>query len=142
MAESLNLSFALIPPRDGKWVPYNETTNSWNGAVKDLIDEVADLSPSIFYLTQVRWKVVDFSLPIISTEMIFLVSSEPSYSFDIFLRPFHSFTWIFLYIAMFLFILACLLALVTRMGKEEQIEEFDFLKSIIFVYGACLRIEE
>ena len=134
IAESLNFSFALIQSRDGNWGSYDQATNSWNGAVKDLMEGVADVSPSSFTISQIRSTVVDFSTPIMLSANVFLVSAKPSYSWDIFSRPFDYFTWIVLYIT--IFIMAGFLALVTRWGREVQIKEFRLIKSFIFVYGA------
>ena len=134
LAESLNFSFALMPSRDGQWGSYDATTDSWNGAVKDLMEGVADLAPISMFTSHIRSTVIDFSIPIKSTRTVFLVSVQPSFSWDIFSRPFHYITWIFLYVTI-LFV-AFFLAIVTRFGREENQEEFRLMKSFTFVYGA------
>ena len=134
LAETLNFSFALIHSRDGNWGSYDQATKSWNGAVKDLIEGVADVSPSSFSLTQIRSTVIEFSLPILSAETVFLVSAKPSFSWDIFSRPFNFYTWTVLYIT--IIVMSCFLALLTRWGRETHLKEFDLIKSFIFVYRA------
>ena len=89
MAESLNFTFELVSSRDGNWGSYNKETESWNGAIKDLVDGVADMTPSSITLSYIRNTAVDFATPIVASHCVFLVSSKPSFSWDIFSRPFH-----------------------------------------------------
>ena len=98
------------------------------------MDGVADLAPINMRISQIRSTAVDFSIPIISSHTVFLVSTQPSYSWNICLRPFHTFTWLVLYAIIFL--VTFFLALVTRLGGEENIGEFRLMKSFIFVYGS------
>ena len=98
------------------------------------MDGVADLAPIDMAISHIRSTAVDFSIPIISSHTVFLVSTQPSYSWDIFSRPFHGFTWLVLYATIFL--VTVFLALVTRLGREENIGEFRLMKCFIFVYGA------
>ena len=134
MAVSMNFTYSLMPPRDGKWGSYDAASDTWNGAVKDLMEGVADVAPISLFMSHIRSTAVDFSIPIISSNNVFLVSNQPSYSWDIFLRPFHSLTWIVLYIT--IIVLSGILTLITRYGREEKIEEFRLVKCFVFVYGA------
>ena len=134
LAESLNFSFALVSSRDGNWGSYDQETDTWNGAVKDLKDGVADLAPSSVTISHIRSTAIDFSLPIVSSKNCFMISAVPSYSLDIFSRPFRIETWAFLYLT--IFIMACFLALIAKAGNEEKVSEFGLEKSFIFVYGA------
>lgn len=134
IAESLNFSFAITSSRDGNWGSYEAATDTWNGAVKDIKEDVADLAASSVTINKIRSTAVDFSIPIVSSTNCFLVSATPSYSLDIFSRPFHGDTWLFLYST--IVTMACFLALVARVGREEKIAEFKLVKSFVFVYGA------
>ena len=98
------------------------------------MDGVADLAPISMFMSQIRSTAVEFSIPIISSHTVFLVGAQPSYSWDIFSRPFHGLTWLVLYATIVL--LTFFLALVVRLGRDGKVEEFRLVKCFIFVYGA------
>ena len=134
IAKYHNFTYDLRPPRDGKWGTYDIESKSWNGVIQDIIEEVADLAPISMFITYGRSQVVDFSYPIISSHNVFLVNSEASYSWAIFLSPFTTLTWVMLYIT--IIVLTFSMTLVTILGKEENIEDFRLRNNFVFVFGA------
>ena len=44
LADKLNFTFDLYLSRDGNWGSRNSKTGQWNGLIKDLIDDVADIA--------------------------------------------------------------------------------------------------
>ena len=138
IANSINASIEWSSSRDGNWGTFNPKTNSWNGAIKDLMDNIVDLSSASFTISQLRSTVVDFSIPIVSSKYIFMVGTEPSFAWDIYYRPFHWLTWLSL-IFMILLLIVCL-AFVVRVGKEKNFKEFTLSKCMIFVFGAYAAI--
>ena len=134
LAESLNFSFALIPPKDGTFGSYNAESDSWSGMVKDIMDGDGDLSGSSLYFTYDRSKALDFSIPFLSSHCVFLVSTHTSFSWDIFLGPFHTNTWVILYLS--IIFLTGFMVLIMTVGREDKTEEFGLIQSFVFVYGA------
>ena len=134
LAESLNFSFALIPPKDGTFGSYNAESDSWSGIVKDIMDGDADMSGNGLFFTYPRSKAINFSIPFLSTDCVFLVSTQTSFSWDIFLGPFHTDSWVILYISILL--ITGLMVLIMTIGREDNIEEFGLIQSFVFVYGA------
>ena len=132
LALSLNFTYKLLRSRDRNWGSFDPDSGTWNGAVKDLMEGEADIGIGI-YITQSRSTVVDFSSTILSSISVFLVSSLPSYSFDIFIRPFDPLTWIVIHTSILL--LAIFLTLILKIGNEREIREFRPKKSLIFVFG-------
>ena len=134
LAATFNFTYTLAQPRDGKWGT-KEESGEWSGIIKDLIDEVADLSICSLILSEARAKVVDFALPFSSDFTQFFVSKQTSsYSVDIYTKPFNSNTWIVLFIIIigtsFIF------SAVTKQGKEKFYPEFSLRKCCVYVYGA------
>ena len=134
LAKSLNFTFTLKSSRDGEWGSFNRDTGEWNGAIKDLVDGVADVAPISLYVTQIRSTAVDFATPITKSFNVFVVSSKQTYSWDIFTKPFHSLTWLILYIM--IFCIGLFFTAVSRIGREDKINEFRLRKCLTFVYGA------
>ena len=134
LAHSMNFTYSLRSSRDGVFGTFDTDTGEWNGAIKDLIEGVADLGAISMFVSNIRSTAIDFSIPIYESYSVFLVSSQPSYSWDIFTKPFHSSTWLILYI---LIVCASIfLATVAKIGRDEKIEEFGLRKCFTFVFGA------
>ena len=134
LADQLNFTYELVPIRDGQFGFYDNKTNTWNGAIKDIMEGFVDVSVNGFVMTPKRSKVVDLSLPVVSSHYVFLVGTRPVFSWNIFFKPLHLLTW-----GMLLFLgllLACCLALVAHIGSDKAIEEFLLSKCIVFVFGA------
>ena len=134
LARSMNFTFKLAQSRDGKWGAVDES-GEWNGIVKDVMEEVADVSACTLFATQSRSTVIDFSLSFKSEYTTFFVSKQSSsYSIDIFTKPFTLQVWIVLFIVImgtsFTF------NAVIKIGKEKLSSEFSLQKCCIYVYGS------
>ena len=134
IAKHHNFTYDLRPPRDGKWGTYDTVSKSWNGVVQDIMEGVADMAAISMTITFGRSQVVDFSYPIITSHNVFLVNSKKSYSWDIYLSPFTTLTWVMLYITMI--VLTFTMTLVTILGREENIEHFRLRDNFVFVFGS------
>ena len=72
MADSLNFTFSLELPRDGR-MGSEDIYGQWSGIFRDLIDDVADISPTSLTVLQRRSSVVDFLLPFYRTSETFVI---------------------------------------------------------------------
>ena len=134
LAENLNFTFELEMSRDGNWGAQNKGTGEWNGLIKDLIDDVADIASAPLTVLKSRSLVVDFLLPVQSDSNTFIIRKHSSYSWDLFFKPFHLSTWIIIFI--FVISISISQACVVKLGAEKLRAEFDLEKCLIFVYGA------
>ena len=134
LATSLNFTFKLAKSRDEKWGAVDDS-GEWNGIVKDLLEEEADISACSLIVTESRSTAIDFGLSFRSTFTTFFVSKQSSsYSIDIYTKPFTATTWLVLFIIIigtsFIF------NGITKFGKEKLYPEFSLHKCCIYVYGA------
>ena len=134
LAENLNFTFELEVSRDGNWGAQNKVTREWNGLIKDVIDDVADIAAAPLTVLESRSAVVDFLLPVQSDYNTFIIRKHSSYSWDLFFKPFHLSTWIIIFI--FVISISFSQAFVVKLGAEKLRAEFDLEKCLIFVYGA------
>ena len=72
MADSLNCTFSLELPRDGRMGSI-DIYGQWSGIFRDLIDDVADIPPTSLTVLQRRSSVVDFLLPFYRTSETFVI---------------------------------------------------------------------
>lgn len=56
-----NYMFRLVP--DGRYGSYNNKTREWDGMIKELLDQKADLAVADLTITYDREQVVDFTMP-------------------------------------------------------------------------------
>ena len=56
-----NYTFNLVP--DGRYGSYNKKTKEWDGMMKELLDQKADLAIADLTITYDREQVVDFTMP-------------------------------------------------------------------------------
>ena len=134
LAETLNFTFNLELARDGNWGSQDMETGEWNGLIKDLIDDAADIAAAPLTVLKSRSLVVEFLLPVETDSNTFIVQKHFSYSWDIFFGPFHFSTWMMIII--FVLVMSVTQAFVVNMGKEEFEAEFNLEKCFIFVCGA------
>ena len=133
LADKLNFTFDLYLSRDGNWGSRNSKTGQWNGLIKDLIDDVADIAAAPLTVMKSRSYFVDFLLPVQSDSNTFIMRKDSSFSWDIFFKPFHSSTWIF--IVLFIFLISVTQALLVKQGKDIMRTEFTLEKCFIFSIG-------
>ena len=134
LARRLNFTYILSNPRDGKWGAVDEN-GEWNGIIKDLIDDEADIAAASLAVTQARSEAVDFLVPIKAEMSTFFVSRQgSSFSLDIFTKPYTYETWQALLIL--IVVAAILLYLIAWLGMEKHLTQFSFIRCFIYVYGA------
>lgn len=56
-----NYTFRLVP--DGRYGSYNKKTKEWDGMMKELLDQKADLAIADLTITYDREQAVDFTMP-------------------------------------------------------------------------------
>ena len=134
LARSMNFTFKLAESRDGRWGIIDDSGH-WNGIVKDLMEEEADISACTLFATTSRSAVVDFGLHFRSEYTTFYISKQSSsFSIDIFTKPFTSKVWLVLFII--IIGTSLIFTSITKYGKEMRYAEFSLHKCCIYVYGA------
>ena len=134
LSKYLNFTYSIAISRDGKYGKFDAETDEWNGLVKDIIDDVADIAVASLSITKSRSQVVDFMIPFESEENCFLVSMRASFSWTTFLHPFLYESWAALLVM--LVSLSLVFAFVARIGNDECLKEFTLEKCAIYVFGA------
>ena len=132
LAESLNFTFSLQLPSDGSWGSQNN--GHWNGMIGDLIDDIADISPSALSVIETRMSVVDFLPQFERIPNTLVIKRQIKNSWMIFIEPFHIATW--MTILSFGLLLTVSLAILVRLGRGKGQREFNFKKCFIYVFGA------
>lgn len=56
-----NYTFRVVP--DGRYGSYNKQTKEWDGMIKELLDQKADLAIADLTITYDREQAVDFTMP-------------------------------------------------------------------------------
>ena len=133
MADSLNFTFSLELPRDGR-MGSEDNYGQWTGIFRDLIGDVADISPTSLTVLQRRSSVVDFLLPFYRTSETFVIRRELPLPWMIFLNPFCISTWFF--VIFFGFILAVSLAFIIKHRGDTVQREFSLNKCFTYIAGA------
>jgi len=133
LASSLNFTFSLDLPRDGRWGSEDES-GLWSGIFKDLMDDLADIAPTSLAILHSRSAVVDFLLPFYRTSASLVIKTELPLPWMIFLSPFRVLTW--LAVCLSGCVLAAVLALLVTQRLDKSREEFSLVKSFIYVFGA------
>ena len=112
---------------------------TWDGAIKDIMDGVADIGAAFFTASYLRSTVVDFTLQIHKIRNhFFLKNPKAAYSWTSFLKPLNTTTW---YTVLIMILICALsLAVMAKLSKENKISEFSFLKSLIYSFGAYCAI--
>ncbi|XP_049845012.1 glutamate receptor ionotropic, kainate 2 isoform X2 [Schistocerca gregaria] len=106
-----NYTFKLVP--DGRYGSYNSETKEWDGMMKELLDQKADLAIADLTITYDREQAVDFTMPFMNLGISILYRKpikQPPNLFS-FLSPLSLDVWIYmatayLGVSVLLFILA------------------------------------
>ena len=133
MAESLNFTYTLELSRDGKWGNYIEDIGQWNGIIKDILDDAADVGFAPLTVLYTRSKVVDFLLPLYSDKGTFIISRKSSIN-NGFITTFKTDTWNV--IMVIVVVCALVLTLVVKLSKERRASEFRLAHCLVLCYGA------
>ena len=112
----------LVP--DGKWGGRNEN-GTWNGMIKELHEGRSDVALCLFAISKARSEVVDFSSPLIETDIgLFIKYPERESSWMTFIRPFKQELWFSL--AGLLMVFAMILSLTYHLGPEKIMNPQSF----------------
>ncbi|KAH8321257.1 hypothetical protein KR059_008934, partial [Drosophila kikkawai] len=119
LAEECKFDFNFEPVRDNKYGSYDAATDEWDGIIRQLIDNNAQIGICDLTITQARRSVVDFTVPFMQLGISILSYKEPPPKADIyaFLNPYGVEVWLYVMIAMM--ITAWALILTGRMDQYE-----------------------
>uniref|UniRef100_A0A1I8PB12 Ionotropic glutamate receptor C-terminal domain-containing protein n=1 Tax=Stomoxys calcitrans TaxID=35570 RepID=A0A1I8PB12_STOCA len=104
LAKNLHFDFVFEPVPDNKYGAYDPNTNEWDGIVRQLMDNQAQMGICDLTITQERRTVVDFTVPFMQLGVQILYSKPPPPKKELFqfLEPFSVAVWLCLLIALFL----------------------------------------
>ena len=135
LAKTLNFTFSLYKPKDRKFGNYNKTSGKWNGMIKDIQEDRADVIVAGLVASLERSEAVDLSFPFFVASHVFIVGKGVSqFSFTMFFKPLTTNSWIFIYLVVLLASIVMFISV--KFGKERKIYEFSLLKSLIYSFGA------
>ena len=133
LAKTMNFTYDLGFPRDGSWGAFNKDTGEWSGIIGDIFDGDVDVGFAPLTVLHERAEAVDFLIPIHSDKSTFVVSQELSYN-NAYTTTFNSDLWTM--IAVFGIILSLALALIVKIGRDQQSSAFLLEQCFIYSSGA------
>ncbi|EDW76392.1 uncharacterized protein Dwil_GK14684 [Drosophila willistoni] len=119
LADECKFDFNFEPVPDNKYGSYDPVTDEWDGIIRQLIDNNAQIGICDLTITQARRTVVDFTVPFMQLGISILSYKEPPPQADIyaFLNPYGKEVWLYVMIAMMITAVALILA-----GRMDQYE--------------------
>ncbi|EDW88912.1 glutamate receptor ionotropic, kainate 2 [Drosophila yakuba] len=119
LAQECKFDFNFEPVRDNKYGSYDANTDEWDGIIRQLIDNNAQIGICDLTITQARRSVVDFTVPFMQLGISILSYKEPPPKADIyaFLNPYNAEVWLFVMIAMMITAFALIFT-----GRIDQFE--------------------
>ncbi|XP_030555154.1 glutamate receptor ionotropic, kainate 2 [Drosophila novamexicana] len=119
LAEECKFDFNFEPVRDNKYGSYDAATDEWDGIIRQLIDNNAQIGICDLTITQARRSVVDFTVPFMQLGISILSYKQPPPQADIygFLNPYGVDVWLYVMVAMLITAMALILA--GRMDSYE-----------------------
>ena len=152
LSEKLGFNYTFRLQEDGAYGSFNKDTGEWNGMIRELMDDRADLAITDLTITSDRESAADFTMPFMNLGISILFQKpqkEPPSLFS-FMSPFSKEVWLYLAVALFLVSLS--LFIMGRLSPAEWdnpypcIEEpdmlenqFSFRNSVWFAIGALLQ---
>ncbi|XP_030380658.1 uncharacterized protein LOC115628614 [Scaptodrosophila lebanonensis] len=151
LAEECGFDFVFEPVPDNKYGSYDAATDEWDGIIRQLIDNNAQIGICDLTITQARRSVVDFTVPFMQLGISILSYKEPPPPVDIyaFLNPYGFDVWVYVMVVMMITSMA--LVLVGRMDaneweppvlneqQEEERENIWHLRNAVWlVFGSIL----
>ncbi|KAH8353734.1 hypothetical protein KR084_013022 [Drosophila pseudotakahashii] len=119
LADICKFHFNFEPVRDNKYGSYDPVTDEWDGIIRQLIDNNAQIGICDLTITQARRTVVDFTVPFMQLGISILSYKKAPPQADIyaFLNPYGVTVWIYVMIAMIITAYALIFT-----GRIDQIE--------------------
>lgn len=152
LSEKLGFNYTFQLQEDGAYGSLNKETGEWNGMMKELMEDRADLAITDLTITSDREMAVDFTMPFMNLGISILFETpkkEPPQLFS-FMSPFSSDVW--LAVAAALFLISLSLFVIGRLSPsewdnpypcieepEELENQFSFQNSVWFSIGALLQ---
>ncbi|XP_057367560.1 glutamate receptor ionotropic, kainate 2-like [Daphnia carinata] len=152
VSKLLGFKYVLRLAADSNYGSLDPVTGEWNGIIRELLEEKADLGIADLSITYEREQAVDFSLPFMNTGISILYKKpqkQPPSLFS-FLSPLSVEVWIYMCaayvgISLALFILARLTPLEwvnphpCDPNPKEYENQFNFLNSTWFTIGSLMQ---
>ncbi|XP_017856767.1 PREDICTED: glutamate receptor ionotropic, kainate 1 [Drosophila arizonae] len=112
LARECKFDFVFEPVRDNKYGSYDAATDEWDGIIRQLIDNNAQIGICDLTITQARRTVVDFTVPFMQLGISILSYKQPPAQADIygFLNPYGVDVWLYVMVAMLVTAMALILA--------------------------------
>ena len=108
----MNFTYTLIKPPDGQWGAI-QADGTWSGMVTLLQNEIIDIAPTDFTVTQERSAVMTFANPITQIyHALFIKNPTETYNYTAYTEPMHWIAWVGLLV--FIALVPPLLFLTTR----------------------------
>lgn len=103
LQEKLKFSYEVYLVPDGNYGSQDALTKEWNGMVKEIIEERADMAVASFTISSERQKVIDFTQPFMHLGLTALVRSvNDEVDFFAFFKPFKVDLWLTIAVTTFL----------------------------------------
>ncbi|XP_036340677.1 glutamate receptor ionotropic, kainate 1-like [Rhagoletis pomonella] len=121
LAQQCKFDFVFEPVPDNNYGSYDPITDEWNGIIRQLIDNNAQIGICDLTITQARRSVVDFTVPFMQLGVSILFYREPPPPKNLFgfLSPYSLDVWIYLLVA--IMITALVLVVVGRVSQLDWI---------------------
>ena len=134
LAKMFNFKYQLFKPTDDKWGSFDNLTGNWNGMIRDLLDDKADVALGLVG-TSLRSNYTDLSLPFFTFSYVFFVSSVDSeFSYFMYFKPFSRDVWC---ITIFIILFSSLIMYITvNFNLDRSVSEFSLRKCFTFTFGA------
>ncbi|XP_060599941.1 glutamate receptor ionotropic, NMDA 2B-like isoform X2 [Ruditapes philippinarum] len=99
LADELNFEYTLYEVPDKEWGVQDPVTKEWNGLIKELLEEKADMVVTNFIIDEMRLGIIDFSTPFLRSGVTIMVSiRKGAISPYAFLEPYDFYSWILILI--------------------------------------------
>ncbi|XP_052800896.1 glutamate receptor ionotropic, NMDA 2B-like [Mya arenaria] len=152
LAEKMNFEFVIYEVPDGQWgIP--DENGTWNGLVKEILDDKADMILTAFVINKVRNTAIDLSSPFLESGITIMVSiRKGAISPYAFLEPYDFYSWILILIfsvhatGASIFIFEWLSPSGLDQGKTSTVEhKFSLFRSFWLIwamlFGAAVSID-
>ncbi|EDV29439.1 uncharacterized protein TRIADDRAFT_18488, partial [Trichoplax adhaerens] len=120
LSKSLKFQFTLEVVKDNSYGGFSLISQEWNGMVKDIIDEKADIAAGAFSITVKRSEEFDFTIPFMDQGVTILMTKPKTPLVSIFrcFAPFNLSLWIV--IGVFLIVMAILFFVVGILNPYDS----------------------
>lgn len=152
LSQRLGFNYTFKLQEDGAYGSPNKETGEWDGMIRELMDDRADLAITDLTITAERESAVDFTMPFMNLGISILFESPKKEDPELFsfMQPFSGGVWGCLFACFFLVTIS--LFVMGRLSPEEWdnpfpcieepenlINQFSFKNSMWFSIGALLQ---